>query len=582
MRKTKIIATIGPSSSDVGVLEQMIEAGMNVARFNFSHGGHGDHAEKIALVRKAAAKQGKIVGLMMDTKGPEIRTGALKNGRVILQKGLNFNLTTLPVAGDEAKVSVTCRRLINDVKPGDIILIDDGLIRLTVENITKTDIVCQVVNGGELGEHKGINVPGIVLDIPFMSEQDKEDILFAIEQRVDFIAASFVRKAQDVLEIRKLLENRGADIDIIAKIENRQGVDNLDEIIKVADGIMVARGDLGVEIPAEEVPLVQKRIIQTCAQSGKAVIVATQMLESMITNPSPTRAEVSDIATAVFESADAIMLSGETAKGQYPVEVVRTMSRIAERVEESFPYEDTLRKKYIKEGISITDAISYACCSTALSLDIGTIISITNSGYTSKMLSKYRPKATIIAATPKEENINKLTIVWGVYPILISDHKNSDSFFDDAVQRALDLEYVEIGEKIVLSAGMPVGVSGATNMMKVQVVAEILFHGTGIGTEPVSGKVKIIKSKEDLEKVENEDIIVTVSANTDFVRYLPMIKALVAEEGGLTSDAAILGLNANIPVLVGAKNATKILQDNQLITIDTLRGCVYQGIVKIK
>lgn len=581
MRKTKIIATIGPASENPEVLENMIAVGMNVARLNFSHGSHDEHAKRIALVRAAAKRQHKVVGIMLDTKGPEIRTGKVQSGKVLLKAGQQFILTNLPVMGNEERVSISYANLVKEVKTGDAILMSDGLISLLVTETTDTDIVCQVANGGELGDKKGINVPGIPVQLPFMSEQDRVDIEFGIDQQVDFIAASFVSSAEDILVIRRLLEQKGADISIIAKIESQQGVRNLDDIIKVADGVMVARGDLGVEIPAEEVPLVQRKIVKKCCRAGKIVIIATQMLESMIVNPRPTRAEVSDVATAVFESADAIMLSGETASGHYPVAVVETMARVAERIESALPYMEILRNNRPQGSASITDAIGYACCSTAMSLHINTIISITHSGYTSKMLSKYRPQAIILAATSQPQVINKMSLVWGVYPMLISNARSTDEIFADAVQCALKLGYVEHGDKVILTAGLPASMSGATNMMKVHVIGEILVQGVGIGHEPASGMVKLIKNAADLKNITTGDIVITAGANADFAPYLSRMGALIAETGGLTSDAAILGLNANIPVVVDAKDAMQVLEEGMVVTVDTLRGCIYKGQAKI-
>ncbi|HWP97701.1 MAG TPA: pyruvate kinase [Syntrophomonadaceae bacterium] len=581
MRKTKIIATIGPASQEVQILCEMMEAGMNVARLNFSHGSHQEHQERIDKLREAARLQGKPIAIMLDTKGPEIRTGTLAAGKVILKASQRLVLTTRAVAGDSSEVQVSYRDLPGEVTPGDNILLSDGLINLLVEETNSTDIICRVLNGGELGEQKGVNVPGVRVGLPFISEQDRSDLHFGIENQVDFIAASFVRSADDVLEIRRIVEQRNADIDIIAKIESQQGVDNLDDIIKVADGVMVARGDLGVEIPAEEVPLVQKSIVEKCSRAGKIVIIATQMLESMIINPRPTRAEVSDVANAIFEGADAIMLSGESAAGKYPVEVVKTQARIATRTEEALPYQEILRKKRLQHNLSVTDAISYACCATALSLGISAIISATRSGYTARMVARYRPQATVIAATPCPRVYNKLALVWGVYPVLIQETSGTDDLFEESINCALKSSYINNGDLIVLTAGIPAGFSGATNMLKVHVVGNILTQGMGIGQVPVTGKVRLISHPADLENIEKGDIVVTVAANAQFGPYLGRIGALVAEEGGLTSDAAIMGLTANIPVVVGAREATHVLHDGMVVTVDTPRGRVYQGAARV-
>lgn len=581
MRKTKIICTIGPASEKAETLKQMIDAGMNVARLNFSHGSHEEHRMRILAVQEAARACNKQVAIMLDTKGPEIRTGKLKNGKVKLEGGQRFVLTTRELIGDKNEVMINYPHLPEEVKKGTTILLSDGLISLQVEESNQSDIVCRVINGGELGERKGVNVPGVRIALPFLSEKDIEDINFGIDNEVDFIAASFVRSAQDVIDIRRILEQRGADIDIIAKIESQGGVDNLDEIIRVADGVMVARGDLGVEIPVEEVPLVQKTIIKDCSQVGKMVIIATQMLESMINNPRPTRAEVSDVANAIFDGADAIMLSGESAAGKYPVEVVQTMARIAARAEKALPYQDILRQKRPQHTPSVTDAISYATCTTAMNLGADAIITATRTGFTAKMVSKYRPQAQIIAATHEPRIIKRLALVWGVQPVLIRETEGTDELFEESIKTALQSDYINNGDLVVLTAGIPAGKSGGTNMLKVETVGEVLVQGMGIGNQPASGPVKIVMNVAEINKIEPGDILVTGSADSSLAPYLNMIAGLVAEEGGLTSNAAIMGLNADIPVIVGARDATRILKDGMIVTLDTPRGRIYHGLARV-
>lgn len=581
MRKTKIICTIGPASEDKEKLSQLIRNGMNVARLNFSHGEHSEHKKRINNIRQAAAETGQTIAIMLDTKGPEIRTGKLQNKKVRLQAGQKFILTTRPVPGDDQEVGVSYPQLPVEVKPGTSILLSDGLINLLVQETTSTDIVCQVINGGELGEKKGVNVPGVRINMPFLSDKDIADINFGIDEELDFIAASFVRNAQDVLEIRRILEARDAQIDIIAKIESQGGVDNLDDIIKVADGVMVARGDLGVEIPAEEVPLVQKKIIEKCNLAGKVVIIATQMLDSMINNPRPTRAEVSDVANAIFDGADAIMLSGESAAGKYPAETVETMARIAGRAEEVLPYQDILRSKRLQGTSSVTDAISYATCATAASLGISSIVTATSIGTTARMVSKYRPQADIIAVTPDPKVMNKMVMVWGVHPVLTQETSGTDELFEEALSRCLEIGYINKGDMVVLTAGSPSGFAGNTNLLKVHVVGDILLQGMGIGTKPVSGKVRVIINDADLDRIENGDILVCRSADSSFAPYLNRVQAMIAEEGGLTSDAAIMGLNMGLQVIVGARDATSLLQNGMLITIDTAHGRVYSGLAKV-
>ncbi|KUG03876.1 pyruvate kinase [hydrocarbon metagenome] len=581
MRKTKIICTIGPASEDVSILAKLIENGMNVARLNFSHGLHEEHKKRIENIRQAGVTTGTPIAIMLDTKGPEIRTGTLARGKITLQGGQEFILTSRDVPGDESAVQITYAALPQEVKAGDAILLADGLINLHVKKCSETDIICEVVNGGELGERKGVNVPGVRIQLPFLSEKDRKDISFGIDNQVDIIAASFVRKAEDILEIRRILEENNADVFIIAKIESQEGVDNLDDITKVADGVMVARGDLGVEIPVEEVPLVQKAIIEKCAQTGKVVIIATQMLDSMIVNPRPTRAEVSDVANAIFDGADAIMLSGETAAGKYPVEVVETMARIARRAEEVLPYQELLRQKRQQGSLTVTDAISYATCATAMNLGASAILTATRSGYTARMVAKYRPKAKIVAATPDEAVSKKLALVWGVYPILTKDVEGTDALLDESINVALEKGCINKGDLIVLTAGVPTGSSGQTNLLKVHIVGDILVQGMGIGLQPTSGRAKIVLSAADLSKIEDGDIVITTNADSYLAPLLGRIKALVAEEGGLTSNAAIMGLNANIPVIVGAVGASTVLEDGMLITIDTPRGRVYKGLTRV-
>lgn len=581
MRKTKIICTIGPASEAAGIMSQLVAQGMNVARLNFSHGEHAEHKSRIDTVRQVAAQLQVPLAIMLDTKGPEIRTGSLQEKTVNLKTGQRFVLTTRQVPGDENEVWISYTNLPSEVKAGVSILLADGLINLEVESATDTDIICRVINGGALGEKKGVNVPGVRINLPFLSEKDNADVNFGADQQVDFIAASFVRSAQDVLEIRRILEARNANIDIIAKIESQSGVDHLDEIIKVADGVMVARGDLGVEIPAEEVPLVQKTIIKKCNQAGKLVIIATQMLESMINNPRPTRAEVSDVANAIFDGADAIMLSGESAAGKYPVESVETMARVSLRTEQVLSYHDLLRARRLQSTSSVTDAISYATCATAASLGIASIITATTTGATARMVSKYRPQADIMAVTSDPAVMRKLVLVWGVYPVLTKPAYGTDEIFDRALAGCLDKDYIRQGDMVVLTAGSPAGLTGSTNLIKVHVVSDILLQGVGIGSQPVSGRVKVVLSEADLANIELGDVLVCRAAYPSMVPHLSKVQAIIAEEGGLTSDAAIMGLNTGLPVIVGAKDATRVLKDDTLITIDTAHGRVYNGIAKV-
>ncbi|MGB9779726.1 pyruvate kinase [Caldanaerobacter sp.] len=583
MRRTKIVCTIGPASEDYNILRKLIEKGMNVARLNFSHGDFEEHGARIDNIKKIREELGLPVAILLDTKGPEIRIGKFKNGGVELKEGQTFTLTTEDVVGDETYVSVSYKGLPQDVSKGTQILIDDGLISLRVMEVKDTDIVCLVENSGFLGDHKGVNVPGVKLNLPALTQKDIDDIQFGIKKGIDMIAASFVRKAADVLAIRRLLEDNKADhIQIIAKIENREGVENIDEIIKVSDGIMVARGDLGVEIPLEEIPIVQKMIIKKCNEAGKPVITATQMLDSMMRNPRPTRAEVTDVANAILDGTDAIMLSGETAQGKYPVEAFETMARIAEKTEVYVQYRDIVGGSGAR-NVSITNAISHATCTTARDIGASAIITCTKSGYTARMVSRYRPSSPIIATTPSEQVARKLSIVWGVYPLVTKEVSTTDEMIDVAIESALKAGLIKNGDIVVISAGIPVAMTGTTNMLKVHIVGDVILRGIGVGSKSTTGNVCVIKDlAKDKDKFKEGDIIVTTKTEREFMPFIEKASAIITEEGGLTSHAAIVGLNLGIPVIVGCEGATSKLQDGMTITVDTTRGLVYKGIVNIK
>jgi len=582
LRKAKIVCTIGPASESVEVLKKLIQAGMNVARLNFSHGTHEEHAMRIANIRRAAEEVGKPVAILLDTKGPEIRTGVLASDSVELEEGKRIVLTAEEVAGTAERVSITYGELCKDVKPGDTILIDDGLIGLTVEEVRGSDIVCQIRNGGTLKSRKGVNVPGVKINLPGITEKDAQDIVFGIRQGVDFIAASFVRKASDILEIRHILEQHDASIDIIAKIENQEGVDNVDEILDVSDGLMVARGDLGVEIPAEEVPLVQKKLIKKCNERAKPVITATQMLDSMQRNPRPTRAEASDVANAIFDGTDAIMLSGETAAGKYPVESVLTMDRIAVRAEQELNYREILYQNARLKQVTITDAISQAVANAALDLDAAAIITATESGHTARMVSKFRPRAPIVAVTPHPRVIRRLALVNGVYPLLGKIANTTDEMLEMSVQEALHNGYVRHGDLVVITAGVPVREVGTTNLMKIHVIGDIVAKGQGILRKVVTGRVVIARSAEEaLTKMKPGSILVTISTDSDMIEAFEQAAAVITEEGGLTSHAAIVGLNLNVPVILGVPSATEILKEGMIVTVDSGRGHIYAGHARV-
>ena len=467
MRKTKIICTIGPSSESEERLRELMIAGMNVARFNFSHGTHEEHKKKFDRVIKVSSELGMQVATMLDTKGPEIRLKDIEGGRTELVSGQKFILTTEDILGNNEKVAITYKNLKDDITVGTTILIDDGLIEMVVDALEETDIICTVVNGGPISNHKGVNVPGAVLSMPYISEVDRSDIMFGCDMGFDFLAASFVRCREDILEVRKVLDEHNSHMKIIAKIENMQGIHNLEDILTVSDGIMVARGDMGVEIPMEEVPVMQKRMIKLAEAQGKHVITATQMLESMIKNPRPTRAETTDIANAIYDGTTAIMLSGESAAGLYPVEAVKTMARIAERTEQDIDYNGRMKKRENIDGFDVTTAISHATCTTAMDLKAAAIVTVTISGFTAEMIARYKPNCPIIACSVSPRICRQLSLSWGVTPVWIARESTTDDLFEEAVRAVEEAGYVKKGDKVVLTAGVPLGVSGKTNMIRV-------------------------------------------------------------------------------------------------------------------
>ena len=579
-KKTKIVCTIGPASESIDTLKELIKSGLNVCRLNFSHGNYEEHGMRIDNIKAARNEMKLPIAILLDTKGPEIRTGKFSSPEVNLVEGQNFIITMEEVLGDETKCTVSYKELVNDVKPGNQILIDDGLVGLAVKEIKGQEILCIVQNAGTIKDNKGVNVPNVKINLPAITPKDKKDIEFGIEQGIDFIAASFVRKASDVLAIREILEeNNATNIQIISKIENQEGVDNIDEILEVSDGLMVARGDLGVEIPTEDIPIVQKELIKKCNILGKPVITATQMLDSMIRNPRPTRAEVTDVANAIFDGTDAIMLSGETAAGKYPLESVKTMASIAIRAEQTLDYEELLKTKVKLRQLNITNAISHATCTTAIDLKASAIITATASGYTARMVSSYRPSAPIIAATNSEMVMRQMGLVWGVYPLLAEKGLSTDDVFEKSVQSALDMDYISSGDLVVITAGVPVGIAGTTNLINVHIASEILIRGVGVGTTNISGRARLI-TDSNIE-IEQGDIIVASSTDKDMMNIINKASAIITEEGGLTSHAAVVGVSLGIPVIVSATNALKIIEDNETITIDAQSGLVYKGEVKM-
>lgn len=582
MRKTKIVCTIGPSSEAPEMLKKLITAGMNVARLNFSHGDFEEHGSRINNIRAVAEELGTNTAILLDTKGPEIRTGKLKEEPIELIQDEHIILTTEEILGDAKRISITYVDLPKDVHIGSTILVDDGLIGLRVVSVEGTEIKCLIVNGGTLKSKKGVNVPGVSISLPGITEKDRADIIFGIQQGVDFVAASFVRKAVDVLEIRALLEEYDAKhIQIISKIENQEGVDNLDEILEVSDGLMVARGDLGVEIPAEEVPLVQKMMIKKCNFAGKPVITATQMLDSMQRNPRPTRAEASDVANAIFDGTDAIMLSGETAAGKYPVESVQTMSRIAERAESALEYREILVKQSLAQQTTVTEAISQAVANSALDLDAKAIITATESGYTARMISKYRPKAPIIAVTPIPQVMRRLALIWGVVTVQGEVARSTDEMFEMAVEACVNTGHIHLGDLVVITAGVPVGRSGTTNLIKVHHVGELVAKGQGIGSQKATGHVLVANSpKEANDKATSDSILVLHSTDIEYMPAMKLAAGVITESGGITSHTAIVGLELGIPVIVGVENARELLANVKEVSMYAELGVIYSGRVK--
>ncbi len=585
MKKTKIICTVGPASDNSETIRSLINAGMNASRHNFSHGDHAEHKVRMDLVKELRTELNKPIAIILDTKGPEIRTGNFAAGKVELKEGSRFTVVCgEEVVGDETICSVTYNKLHEDVKPNDIILIDDGLVGLKVEEVKGKRIQCVVANTGMVGNHKGVNVPGVSINLPSLTERDIEDLKFGVSQDVDIVAASFIRKASDVLDIRRVLnENGGEEIQIFSKIENREGVNNIDDIIKFSDGIMVARGDLGVEIPTEEVPIVQKMIIEKCNEAGKAVITATQMLDSMMRNPRPTRAESSDVANAIFDGTDAIMLSGETANGKYPLEAVITMSKIAESAENALNYEANLKKKRRSHIPNVPNAISLATCNTAMDLNASAIITATQSGHTARKVSAYRPECPVIAVTPYEKVARSLALNWGVFPICADKVESTDELIDKSVNIALEAGYVEKGDLVVIAAGIPVNYVGSTNMMKVHIVGDILVQGKGNISASACGTAHYVKNtKEADDTIQDGDILVVKRLSREYIDILDRVSGIIVEEDELSSSVVIECTSRAIPIIYNAAGAAEIIKTGSFITMDAARGIVYSGRANIK
>ncbi|MDR0821141.1 MAG: pyruvate kinase [Oscillospiraceae bacterium] len=580
MRRTKIVCTLGPATADDEILRELMRSGMNVGRQNFSHGSHESHKKVLDQLKRIREELNVPVASLLDTKGPEVRVKQFLEGRVTLIDKEQFILTTAECEGTHERVSITYKELPNDIDVGSRILVDDGLIELTVTDITEveggTDIVTRVIHGGTISNNKSCNFPGKKLSMPYISERDASDLKFACEEGFDFVAASFVRSDDDILEVRSILdENGGKDIKIIAKIESQDGVDNIDNIIRVSDGIMVARGDMGVEINFEELPRIQKMLIKKGYNAGKQVITATQMLDSMIKNPRPTRAETTDVANAIYDGTSAIMLSGETAAGMYPVEALRTMVKIAEKTESNIDYAKRFAERSGSDSVDVTNAIAHASVTTAIDLHARAILTVTHGGQTAKLLSKFRPVQPILAGTPNPKTLRQLNLSWGVVPVLTNEMNETDSLLDHAVKCAEDLGHLESGDLVVITAGVPLGVSGTTNMMKVHMVGNVLVSGTGVVKKTVTAPICVAKSIDEAIKTFSKgDILVIRETDNSLLNVLKSASGIVVESEGASCHAAIVGLTLDIPVITGAKLATQVLKSGTTVTLDGEKGLI--------
>jgi pyruvate kinase len=586
VRKVKIVCTLGPACGELGKLRQLVDAGMNVARFNFSHGDYDGHGRMLEMVRQIERERVSPIAAILDTKGPEIRTGLLEGHQnVELRADGTFSLLTRECEGDAERVSVSYANLPEEVSTGQDIFIDDGSIHLMVEDVKRDEIICRVLVGGILGEHKGVNIPGAELSVPTLTEKDVRDIEWGMDHDMDYIAVSFVRRREDIMQVRSVVENHGGSgrkINIMAKIETLQSVQNIEEILQVVDAVMVARGDLGVEMPTEEVPMVQKRIIELCRLKGKPVVVATQMLDSMIRNPRPTRAEASDVANAVLDGADAVMLSGETAGGKYPLEAVQVMDRIVLSTERAGTGRGLPRREE-PSAFNVPDSVSHAAMQVAGEMNASAVLSLTRSGSTAAMVSKYRPRATIIASTPLVSTWRALSLMWGVTPLLAEEHSSSEIAVDAAMESILKLGFVSRGETVVITTGFPVFVSGTTNMVLVQTVGRILLKSPSLIKVETAGFVcKANSAEEAAEKINPGNVLVLKKADPGYLPAIQKAAALITEEHGMTNYAAMTALQLGIPCMSGVEDVMDKLKDGMLITVDGVYGVVYEGRMKVK
>ncbi|MEH2024902.1 pyruvate kinase [Nostoc sp.] len=581
LRRTKIVATIGPATSSPEMLKAIIEAGATTLRLNFSHGTHADHQRSIRLIRQTAFELNQPVAILQDLQGPKIRLGKFDNGSIVLAKGDRFTLTNRPVVGSQEISCVTYDYLAEEVPVGAKILLDDGRVEMLVEEINrdKGDLHCRITVPGKLSNNKGVNFPGVYLSIKAMTDKDREDLMFGLDQGVDWVALSFVRNPQDMIEIKELISSTGKQVPVVAKIEKHEAIEQMEAILALCDGVMVARGDLGVELPAEDVPVLQKRLIATANRLGIPIITATQMLDSMVSNPRPTRAEVSDVANAILDGTDAVMLSNETAVGSFPVEAVATMARIAERMEQEEVQHLNLRSSRDARR-SIPNAISQAVGQIAEQLGAAAIMTLTQTGATARNVSKFRPNTPILAVTPHVNVARQLQMVWGVKPLLVLGLPSTGQTFQAAINVAQELKLLSQGDLVVMTAGTLQGISGSTDLIKVEVVTAVLGQGIGLGQGSVSGRARVANTGMDVSNFNPGDILVAPRTSADFVEAIRKAAGIITEEESLTSHAAVIGLRLGVPVIVGVKQATQVIRDGAIITLDLQRGLIYSGAVR--
>ena len=579
-RRTKIVATIGPATSSPEMLKAIIEAGATTLRLNFSHGTHADHQRSIRLIRQTAFELNRPVAILQDLQGPKIRLGRFETGSIILAKGDRFTLTNRLIEGTQQISCVTYDYLADEVPVGSNILLDDGKVEMVVEEINreKGDLHCRVTVPGKLSNNKGVNFPGVYLSIKAMTDKDREDLMFGLDQGVDWVALSFVRNPQDIIEIKELISSTGKNVPVVAKIEKHEAIEQMEAILSLCDGVMVARGDLGVELPAEDVPVLQKRLIATANRLGIPIITATQMLDSMVSNPRPTRAEVSDVANAILDGTDAVMLSNETAVGSFPVEAVATMARIAERIEQEETLNANSRLSRDKRR-SIPNAISQAVGQIAENLGAAAIMTLTQTGATARNVSKFRPKTPILAITPHVNVARQLQMVWGVRPLLVLELPSTGQTFQAAINVAQEKNLLTEGDLVVMTAGTLQGVSGSTDLIKVEIVTAVLGQGIGLGQGSVSGRARVVHNAMDASNFNPGDILVASRTGVDYVEAIRKAGGIITEEESLTSHAAVIGLRLGVPVIVGVKEATQVIKDGAILTLDMQRGLIYSGAV---